>query len=62
MRKHKMPSKITLSRETLRHLESEQVRHAVGGALTFTCPAVGCTHTCVPCPTLVKTCHHITTC
>jgi hypothetical protein len=62
MKTHKIASKMTLSRETLRNLDSDQARHVVGGNFTFTCPAEGCTRTCIPCPTLVKTCHHVTTC
>lgn len=62
MKTRKTPHKITLTRETLRHLESQKIRQAAGGIPS----GLNCTGTCIPCtehcPTLMKTCHHITTC
>lgn len=41
MKKHATRRKVTLSRETLHHLEDRPLRDAVGG-VTLTCPGVTC--------------------
>jgi hypothetical protein len=56
--KLKKLEKMTLTRETLRRLESQDIREAAGGriiTLVYTACVI-CTATCV------RTCPHVTTC
>jgi hypothetical protein len=52
MKKDRLPPKLTLSRETLRHLEGQALQEAAGGVGTrISCDIYTCWNTC---PTLAN--------